>query len=675
MKVGIDLGTTYSVVARYNPATSSADIIPNGEGKDLTPSVICFMDGDVLIGDDAKRMQMGGAGEIASTFKRGIGNPNFFIDCNSEHYSAEDLSAIMYRHLAESAEESAGEKIDGAIITVPAYFNDIQRKATISAAQTAGIKVLKIMNEPTAAAIYYGYRHSADKTLMVYDLGGGTFDVTIVKVTEGRIDVLGTAGNHILGGKDWDEVLMNMVCDRFADEFGADPRNDTVAREEILAQCESFKKLLSTSGVIRIPVSFAGNDGEYSVTREEYEAKTAYLITATDAVVDSVLDDLHLAPAAVDEVLLVGGSTRMPQVEHHLRRQGFTNIKSHRDTDLAVAKGAALSAELFSGSATGLRDIVVNDVTSHSLGMLSIGPDHRSYVNEIMIERNSPVPVSKTKAYRIEEDNLTDIIEVFILQGESTVPADCTVIGKEVITGFENNGRGLNISITFSYDENGVVHVSARNGNQDLSIITESLPSDMGWMAKTPSERKTNDRVAKNIAICVDLSRSMGENLEGVKDAIRNFVLSLAGDFTKFALIGFGDRTHVISPLSSDPDDIRNAVERLKLNRMGRGTDANPVDTIREILSGEKGARVGVILTDGIWGSRDEAVESARECRAEKINLVAVGFGDADYSFLKQIATIEENAMYTTLSNLGKTVSTIATAIRDTPDGLMERFR
>ena len=215
MKVGIDLGTTYSTVAKYEKKTSRPEIINNVFEKELTPSVICFLDnGEILIGEDAKDMQAGGAGTIAASFKRGMGDNSFTVEANGKVYTAEDLSAMLLKKLISDAEEKSGEKIDSVVITVPAYFNDFQRTATIRAGEACGVKVMKIINEPTAAAISYGYNKETNKTVMVYDLGGGTFDVTLVRVNKGNIQVLGTDGNHILGGKDWDAAIVKYVCEQ-----------------------------------------------------------------------------------------------------------------------------------------------------------------------------------------------------------------------------------------------------------------------------------------------------------------------------------------------------------------------------------------------------------------------------------------------------------------------------
>lgn len=391
MKVGIDLGTTYSAVARYDKASNKPIMLNNAFGKEITPSVICFLDdGDILVGEDAKDMQSNGTGVNAAAFKRNMGDGSIVVSFNGKDYTAEDLSAMLLKHLIEDAEKAAGEKIEEAVITVPAYFEDAQRIATKRAGESCGIKVPKIINEPTAAAISYGYKHSADKTLLVYDLGGGTFDVTIVRITKGTIEVIGTNGNHILGGKDWDAAIVKFVCDRFANEFDVDPRDDLPTKNELIVAAEGYKKTLSIAESVTIPVNYEGCSEKYTLTRDEFESMTEHLMNATKDVCEELIDSLGMQWTDIDEILLCGGSTRMPGVAKFLKSFTGREVVTHGDTDLAVAKGAAITAELYSSNATGMRATMqVTDVTAHSLGALSVSQDGKKYVNEIMIKRNS----------------------------------------------------------------------------------------------------------------------------------------------------------------------------------------------------------------------------------------------------------------------------------------------
>ncbi len=676
MKVGIDLGTTYSAVARYDKETNKPIMINNSFGKEITPSVICFLDdGDILVGEDAKDMQSNGTGVNAAAFKRNMGDGSIVVSFNDKDYTAEDLSAMLLKHLIEDAERTTGEKIEEAVITVPAYFEDAQRTATKRAGESCGIKVPKIINEPTAAAISYGYKHSADKTLLVYDLGGGTFDVTIVRITKGNIEVIGTNGNHILGGKDWDAAIVKYVCDKFYNEFDVDPRDDLATKNELIVAAEGYKKTLSVAENVTIPVNYEGCSEKYTLSRDEFESMTEHLMNATKDVCEDLIDSLSMQWTDIDEILLCGGSTRMPGVAKFLKDFTGRDVVTHGDTDLAVAKGAAITAELYSSNATGVRAAMqITDVTAHSLGALAVSQDGKKYVNEIMIKRNSKVPQTVRKQFTLKNGNLTDKIEVYTLQGESRVPLDCNVLAKVVISGFYNDGRGTVIDIEYNYDENGIVNIRAFQGDEALNVKSEPVPEDIKWMGGDPHDRPTDVVIAKNIAICVDLSRSMeGDPIEAAKDSIRRFIRTLQGEGTRFSIIGFGDKVKVIQELTDDPSILMTAIEELKVKMLGRGTDASPLDTARAVIGGQPGAGIIVVLTDGIWGKRENAVEQALGCRSSNITIIAVGLGEADTSFLRQIATVDDGALFTTIDKLGDTFGTIATAISTGNMGLAVR--
>jgi molecular chaperone DnaK len=363
----------------------------------------------------------------------------------------------------------------------------------------------------------------------------------------------------------------------------------------------------------------------------------------------------------------------MPGVARFLKDMTGREIISHGDTDLAVAKGAAITAELYSSNATGLREgaMKITDVTAHSLGALSVSQDGTKFVNEIMIKKNSKVPSTCRKPFTIKPGNMTNKLEVYTLQGESRTPLDCNVLAKVVISGFYNDGRGPVIDIEYNYDENGIVNIKAFQGDDPLTIKAEPVPSDIRWMGGNPRDMPTDVIIAKNIAICVDLSRSMdGEPIEEAKKNIRNFIKTLSGEGTKFSLIGFGDKVKVIQELTDDTEVLMYAIDELKVKMLGRGTDASPLDTARVVIGNQPGVKIVVVLTDGIWGKRDNAVDQALACRNENITIIAVGLGDADTSFLRQIATVDDGALFTTIDRLGETFGTIATAIASGGMGL-----
>lgn len=369
----------------------------------------------------------------------------------------------------------------------------------------------------------------------------------------------------------------------------------------------------------------------------------------------------------------------MPGVSRFLEDLTGRKVIAHQDTDLAVAKGAAITAELYCSTATGLRAMQIEDVTAHSLGVLSVSQDGRRYVNEIMIKKNSKVPATFRKQFRIDKGNMTDKIEAYTLQGESRNPLDCNILAKVVISGFYNNGQGIIIDIEYNYDENGVVNITAYQDGEALQVVAEKVPDDISWMGGSPKDRPSDSKVLKNIAICVDLSRSMemgsGDVLpiDAAKQSIRDFVNALEGEDTYLGLIGFGDKIKVVQELTNDSRTILGSIEDLKVKMVGRGTDASPLDTAHMMLSSRPGYGIIVVLTDGIWGKRDKAVEQAMSCRNDNITIIAVGFGEADTSFLRQIATVEQGALFTTIDRMGDAFSTIATAITSGAMGLSVR--
>jgi len=672
MKVGIDLGTTYSTVSKYDKKTSRPEIINNKFEKELTPSVICFLDnGEILIGEDAKDMQAGGAGTIAASFKRGMGDNSFTVEANGKVYTAEELSAMLLKKLISDAEDKSGEKIDSVVITVPAYFNDFQRTATIRAGEACGVKVLKIINEPTAAAISYGYNRETNKTVLVYDLGGGTFDVTLVRVEKGNIRVIGTDGNHILGGKDWDAAITKYVCEQFVEDYGVDPRDDEPTKNELIVASENYKKVLTKTDSVTVQVKYDGYASKYVITRDQFDMRTQFLLNATKDVCMKLLSDLGTSWDEIDEILLVGGSTRMPQVKKFLEMVSRRPVIDHADTDLAVAKGAAITSELYCSTSTGLREMQITDVTAHSLGALAESPNGDRYVNEIMIRRNSKVPSSVRKPFKVEYG--TPEIDIYTLQGESKIPLDCYVLARVVITGFTTQNGGSVIDVEYNYDENGVVRVSAFQGGEPLLVESQPVPDDISWMGDSPKNTTFNMPTSKNVVLCIDLSRSMRDSLEEVKSAVKDFMTATSSEENMmFGLVGFGDKVGVIRDMTTDPNTVITALEGLKVNVYGRGTDASPFSTAAMMMSNRPGGKLIVVLTDGIWGKRDFAVGEALNCKNSNIAVVGVGIGKADIGFLKQIATVEEGAIYTALNHLGETFSRIAKAINTGSMGLRE---
>ena len=471
INVGIDLGTTYSAVATFSKELGRVQVLKNSYGKDCTPSVICIDNGSIMVGEDAKNEQKSGNVNTAAFYKSMMGDSNWSAFINGQEYSAEELSGLYLAHLIQDIKSTNSIDIDGAVITVPAYFNDKQREATIRAGQKAGLKVLKIINEPTSAIIAYGLTGGKEKNVLVYDLGGGTFDVTVANVNGTRIDVLATNGNHQLGGKDWDETLINQVKEKFYSEFGVSIDDHEEDLKELQVKCEEAKKLLSSVASTIITIQCDGYLGKYTVTREDFNDQTYSLLYETILLIKSCFDEISEAQNRpfgwnnIDEVVLVGGSTRMPQVKDMIIKEyGRPPITKDINVDTIVATGAAMQAELCvsnsitltvassasansaksSGTSMPTAPITltihnsdIQDITAHSLGMLALASDEKSYINSIIIRKNSKVNEPFSREYTFSGEKL----QVYVLQGEARDPYECDIIGAYSITGMPKDNK------------------------------------------------------------------------------------------------------------------------------------------------------------------------------------------------------------------------------------------
>ncbi len=503
INVGIDLGTTYSAVAVFSKQNNRVEVLKNSLGKETTPSVVCLDNGNVLIGEDAKNEQKSGNINTAAFYKSMMCNPCYSAYLEDTEYSAEDLSGLFLSELKKDIEQTNDVTIENAVITVPAYFDNKQREATMRAAQKAGLNVLKIINEPTSAIIAYGLTGDKNKNVMVYDLGGGTFDVTIAHVEGTGINVTATNGNHQLGGMNWDDVLINEVIDQFYSEFGIDIRSHSDDFKELQVKCEDAKKRLSSVATTLIQASCEGCSGKYEVTKEMFEERTESLLNETFLLIDRCFEEISVQQQRpfgwkdIDEVVLVGGSTRMPQVkERIIKEYGKAPVTKDINVDTIVATGAAMQAELCvnnvitlmgpskNGSsqpmALTIHNSDIKDITAHSLGLLAtsaISETSVKFINSIILEKNSKIGIAKEKKYNVKSDST----EIYVLQGESENPYECLLLDKYVLSNLKK-GVQNDFSVAFLYNQNGVVEVTAKdsNGNplpvQRVSI-TESLDS------------------------------------------------------------------------------------------------------------------------------------------------------------------------------------------------------
>lgn len=697
--VGIDLGTTYSAVAHFDNNKGEASILKNSFGDEYTPSVVCIEDGTITIGSEAKNMQSAGSPNAAAFYKTWMGNKNFSQYLDGSSYSSEDLSGIYLKELIKDIESTNRIKVDGAVITVPAYFNEAQRQATINAGKNAGLNVLKIINEPTAAIIAYGLTGEGHKKVMVYDLGGGTFDITIAEVNDATVSVLGTNGDHQLGGKDWDLVIRNYLAECFENEFGISIDDYPDESNELQVECENIKKKLSSLQKVMATVSCDGNVGRYEVTKEWFEEQTRDLLSKTQLLINECLSEIgeNINGSGIDEIVLVGGSTRMPQVRDMIVREYGKMPITTVNVDTVVAKGAAIQAAICSekhiqlslggpinrspsGQPTGtpqrrtlmLSSTSIQDVTAHSLGMISVSEDKSCYVNTIIIPKNEKVPSTKQRPFKINTRHNGDgIIEVYILQGESMVPSDNHILGKYVIEGIEpQQERESVIDISYTYNENGMVVVSAvqRKNGKSLSVTKTEVPEDMSWVDLPPKVEEI--KVSSTIYLAIDVSGSMYSAMNEVERAANTFVNDMDVTCSKIGVLVFGDQVQIACQPTNNIKTIKSAIQDATQFKfpVGSGTGGRPLEYLNNNFGSLDEKNYIVVLTDGEWWKAAEEITSSQKVKQKGIDIVALGFADADREFLRKIASSDETALKTDLNSLTGAFSTIAQAITEGND-------
>lgn len=668
--VGIDLGTTYSVVAYINEQNkNNPEVIADEAGHLLTPSVVYFGDGEPVVGPEAKEKQACGDTDIASLFKRQMGEPNLELEFGGRSYNPIQLSTLVLRRLKSIAERHLGEPVTQAVITVPAYFNNLERESTIQAGREAGLDVLSIINEPTAAALAYGVRPlNCEQTVLVYDLGGGTFDVSIVRISATEQQVLGTEGDHHLGGKDWDDCILRYLAEQFLDDFGVDPLGDDI--NALLVKAEEAKKSLSSLQSVTIKVNAVGHRVSYSLTRGKFEELTLDLMQRTERLADKLLKDIGLSWTELTHVLLVGGSTRMPMVREWVERISGKPPLTTINPDEAVALGAAIQAAMDVEQARGAPMLALAgrkksvDAISHSLGMIVVDPDGSRYMNSCIIHKNQPIPISSTRQYKLRVGRRGQgQLDVYMTQGESEDPLDCAFLGKYVLTGIPPiSGDEAVLDVTYAYDRNGVVQVSAIecSTKQPLTLAVEPLPSDIPERFTKPPEPEPV-REHLTIYLAFDLSGSMsGDPLREAKKAAHAFLSQCDLSTMSIGLISFSDEVLVETESCQNSKTIERAIDGLECGRTGIGNAAHPFDEIHKRLGAVKGRRYAIVLADGVWNNQSEAVGKAEKCHENGIDIIAVGFGGADTGFLRQISSSDEQSVFTDMNALVQTFSTIA---------------
>jgi molecular chaperone DnaK len=595
--LGIDLGTTNSAFAVMEGG--DPEIIVNSEGDRTTPSVVAFDDGERLIGKPAKNQAVQNSDQTVASIKRHMGE-DYTVELDGEEYTPEQISAMILQKIKHDAEEYLGQDVEKAVITVPAYFNDKQRQATKNAGEIAGFEVERIVNEPTAASMAYGLDEDQDQTVLVYDLGGGTFDVSILDLGGGVYEVVATNGDNDLGGDDWDQAIIDYLADEFENDHGIDLRDDEQALQRLKDAAEEAKIELSSrkETTVNLPFVTATDSGpvhlEQDITRAKFESLTADLIERTVGPTEQALEDAGLSKNDIDEVILVGGSTRMPQVQEKVEELVGQEPKKNVNPDEAVALGAAVQGGVLSGE---VDDIVLVDVTP-----LSLGIEVKGGLFERLIEKNTAIPTTASKVFTTAADNQTSV-QIRVFQGEREIANENELLGDFQLTGIPPAPAGTpEIEVTFEIDADGIVNVEAEDkGSGNAESITieggvglsdeeiEEMQEEAEQHAEEDEQRRERIEARNEAETAIQRANSLLEENEELVDE------DLEADVND----EIENLEDLLDEDDVDPDELEDATESLSKTLQEIGKQAYQ----QEAQAGAGGAGAGMGGMGGMGGA------------------------------------------------------------------------